>query len=217
MNLYLDGTLVRVGPPRHLKKTCTNRKMYTSLNVMVLAMPNDEVCWVDSNSYGSYHDAYVLTNSRLYQVFEVEGWRPFPGAVMTADPAYPGYLDWLVTPFPSATVDYDERRFNVCHQKSRWPCEPMFGRVKNKFRVMITGGIRFRKNGNLDQAVKVVQICFAIWNFILKQKNPNDEDDDMDECPVFAPLPGDVLVPAPQDEDLQPTNRRILNLYYRNF
>ena len=40
------------------------------------------------------------------------------------------------------------------------------------------GGIRLRKGGDLDQAIKLIQVLAALWNFILAQKNPDDEDDE---------------------------------------
>ena len=40
----------------------------------------------------------------------------------------------------------------------------------------------------MDQAIKLVQILAAIWNFILAKKNPNDDqdDDDFEEQPVLG-------------------------------
>ena len=73
--------------------------------------------------------------------------------------------------------------------------------------------MRFYKGGNLDQAVKLVQVLAAIWNFILAQNNSNDDDDDINECPSETVIP-DQDAPQPQP-NLQPTNRRILNMYFR--
>ena len=66
----------------------------------MVAAPDGEIHWVDSNDYGSYNDAFILQNGRLFQKFETEGWRPFLNAVMGGDEGFPGFLDWLVTPFP---------------------------------------------------------------------------------------------------------------------
>ena len=79
-------------------------------------------------------------------------------------------------------------------------------------RILLTGGIRFRKGGNLGQSVKLVQVLAALWNFILFVDNPNDMDDDENEV---GPLLGEDedIIPAPVHPGLQPTNIQILRLY----
>ena len=68
--------------------------------VLVVASPEGEIHWVDSNGYGSYHDSFILNNGRLFQKFENEGYRPFYRSVMLGDEGFPTFLDWLCTPFP---------------------------------------------------------------------------------------------------------------------
>jgi hypothetical protein len=46
----------------------------------------------------------VLRESSLWETFE-GGARPFPGAVILGDSAYPN-RDWLVTPFPGDEVTF---------------------------------------------------------------------------------------------------------------
>ena len=76
------------------------------------------------------------------------------------------------------------------------------------------GGIRFRKGGDLDQSIKLVQVLAALWNFILAQENPDDEDEDyQDGAPILG---GDIDQIPPQPAHLMPTNARICNRYYRN-
>ena len=83
-------------------------------------------------------------------------------------------------------------------------------------RILLNGGIRFCKGGDLRQAVKLVQLLAAIWNFILAQNNSNDEDDDMDECPEESKAPDGDEETAPQPKPtLQPSNIAILNRYFR--
>ena len=83
-------------------------------------------------------------------------------------------------------------------------------------RILLNGGIRFCKGGDLAQAVKLVQILAALWNFILAQNNSNDEDDDIDECPQESPIPdGDVETDPQPKPTLQPSNIQILNRYFR--
>ena len=83
---------------------------------------------------------------------------------------------------------------------------------------MLRGGIRFRKGGDLDQSIKLVQVLAALWNFILAQENP--EDYDCDDYYQYPPILGqdivaDDQIPA-QPAHLLPTNAQICNNYYRN-
>ncbi len=57
------------------------------------------VCMVRSNIFYYFQ---VLRESSLWDTFE-GGARPFPGAVILGDSAYPN-RDWLVTPFPGDEV-----------------------------------------------------------------------------------------------------------------
>ena len=41
----------------------------------------------------------VLKNSELYRQMELEGWRPFPGAMIGGDNDFPDKFNWLVTLF----------------------------------------------------------------------------------------------------------------------
>ena len=78
------------------------------------------------------------------------------------------------------------------------------------------GGIRFRKGGDLDQSIKLVQVLAALWNFILAQENPDDDDEDyQDGAPILGQ---DIVVDdeiPPQPAHVMPTNAHICNIYYR--
>ena len=77
------------------------------------------------------------------------------------------------------------------------------------------GGIRFRKGGDLDQSIKLVQVLAALWNFILAQENPDDEDEDyQDGAPRQDTVTDDQIPPPPAH--LLPTHAHICNRYYRN-
>ena len=81
---------------------------------------------------------------------------------------------------------------------------------------MLRGGIRFRKGGDLDQSIKLVQVLAALWNFILDQENPEDFDsDDYQDPPFGQDIVADDQIP-PQPAHLLPTNAQICNRYYRN-
>ena len=79
------------------------------------------------------------------------------------------------------------------------------------------GGIRFRKGGDLDQSIKLVQVLAALWNFILAQENPDDDDEDyQDGAPILGQdIVTDDQIPQ-QPAGLVATNTQICNNYYRN-
>ena len=87
------------------------------------------------------------------------------------------YSRWLATPFRFTTNNPREVAYNRAHCQARNRIEMLFGFVKNKFRV-IKSGIRMK---SMTNAAKLVQVIFALWNFILEHEGkPNDIDPGLD-------------------------------------
>ncbi len=92
-----------------------------------------------------------------------------------ADSAYPTFYKWLATPYRYSTQDPVQKRYNRAHARARNRIEQLFGFVKNKFRILLTG-IRMK---SMVKAAKMVQTIFGLWNFILEHEGPPlDEDID---------------------------------------
>lgn len=72
--------------------------------------------------------------------------------------------------------------------------------MKNKFRV-IKDGLRFP---DVAKCAKVVQICFALWNFILEKEN-----DPIDTSDIDGPTENDVLV-----EGRIATNKKLCDKFF---
>ena len=72
----------------------------------------------------------------------------------------------------------------------------------------------------MDQAIKLIQVLAALWNFILSKENKDDEDEDDNNDDKIAPvLGGDIVLdddapPAPAG--ILPTHQNICNLYYQH-
>ena len=104
-----------------------DRKGGHSLNVLLVAGSNGQFMFCNSRWPGSVHDSRVLRNSILYDAFQ-NGWRPFLGAVILGDSAYPSN-DWIVTPFPNPQND-NQRAFNNAHKTTRSSIERAIGVLK---------------------------------------------------------------------------------------
>ena len=83
----IDGTLIPILAPSQDEWQYVDRKGGHSLNLMAVAGPRYEFFALNCNWPGSVHDARVLRESLMFRRF-VEGWRPFPNAVLVGDSAY---------------------------------------------------------------------------------------------------------------------------------
>jgi hypothetical protein len=153
-----------VHPKVEQKLAYVNRKNFTSLNVLIVAGANGKIYYLTSNSPGSYHDSAVFKTSQLWDIMSNGDFLPFPGALILADSAYETFHPWMCTPFSDLSQDIDERRFNKTFCRARVCIEQTIGRLKNKFRCLMNGGLRFK---DLEVCAKAVQVCAALHNFIL--------------------------------------------------
>ena len=58
------------------------------------------IYYVCSNAPGSNHDSHIFKTSALFRTLMV--WRPFRGAVIGGDSAFPTRLPYLLTPYLDA-------------------------------------------------------------------------------------------------------------------
>jgi hypothetical protein len=170
----IDGCHVRVNPKKDIRVMYRNRYGTLSFNVLVLAGATGRVFYVKSNSPGSCNDNQVLKSSELWNLMESGEGIPFEGGVIAGDGAYPIYKKWLVTPFKYTTRNEEEAEFNTKYNRARGHVEQVFGRVKNKFPVLL----RELRAKDMVTCAKTIQICFAISNFIIEHEQ--GEEDDLD-------------------------------------
>ena len=105
----------------------------------------------------------------MWQAFEAEGERPFPGAVVLGDSGYP-LTNWLIPPFPG-DPDGAQGRFNKAHRKTRSFIERQFGVLKNRFFVLRTG-IRMKRPSD---ASKLVQCVMGLHNLAIRYGDHGDD------------------------------------------
>ena len=75
-----------------------NRHHNHSYNVAVVTGFNNEIYFANVNHPGSWHDSRIIKDSKLWQYFEQENKRPFDGAIILGDSAYP-LTDWMIPPY----------------------------------------------------------------------------------------------------------------------
>jgi len=190
----MDGSHIPVTPPKATEDDFVNRHHQHSINVLAVAGPSREFFYVNANYPGKCHDSHMLQESSLWRHFEA-GWRPFDGAVLLADSAYP-VKDWLLTPFRGAEEGL-QGRFNWAHRKTRMLVEQAFGVIKKRFYILATG-IRFHKMKN---ASEIIIACFVLHNLCILHGDQGEVDDTADE-------PDDGLQLAPADDQMNPANPR---------
>jgi len=127
----IDGTLINIDAPNLNEEQYIDRHGNHSINVTMVCGPNHEFYAVDANWPGSVHDARVLRNTNVFAAFE-SGWRPFPGAVLLGDSAYP-LKEWLIPPRHQNPNDETEQRFNRKHKSTRRLIECSYGILKERF------------------------------------------------------------------------------------
>ncbi len=202
MFIFTDGCHINVMPPSDYEQIHLNRKSSKSLNILVMGGASYRAYFVKSNCpgivncllrykmmqvksapynfilfffLGSYHDSHILKNSALYDFLNSADWSPMSDGCILADSAYPTHYKWLATPYRFSTQDPVQIRYNRAHCRARNRIEQLFGFVKNKWRILLTG-IRIR---DMVKASKMVQVIFGLWNFVLEHEGPpRDEDYD---------------------------------------
>ena len=65
-----------------------NRKNFYSLNVMIVSGCSHRIFTCSTNKPGSFHDARVFEESRLYNYLRTGQYLPFTNAVLLGDSAY---------------------------------------------------------------------------------------------------------------------------------
>ncbi len=153
----VDGTHVKVQPPALDEASYLNRHHTHSLNVLILSSASHNISFVSSKCPGSWHDSRVLRMSSLWETMEVQGTRPFPGAYILGDSAYP-CRPWLIPPIPETRqLTPQESRFNRNHKRTRAVVERTIGILKQRFRILLET-VRLRDMESVAVLVKALCI-----------------------------------------------------------
>ena len=128
----IDGTLINISTPMDNEEQFVDRKGNHSLNVLLVCGPDYQFVFCNSSWPGSVNDARVLRRSNIFQAFEHNNFRPFPGAVLLGDSVYP-CNDWLITPVQGSDFNEQTVAFNRAHKRTRSLIERSIGHLKLRF------------------------------------------------------------------------------------
>lgn len=126
----VDGTLIYIDAPKAEEPIYVSRNNKHAINVVVVSGPRNQFFFVSAMSPGSFHDSRALKISKLWNVWDREGWRPNDdvNSVILGDSAYP-LRQWLMPP-TVRNINANDRRlaqavpvFLRAHRKTRFIVE----------------------------------------------------------------------------------------------
>lgn len=173
----IDGTHVRIKKPSTNEHVYVNRKLFHSVNVMLVCGQDLKIFNCVARFPGGCHDAFILSSSRLGQHFEItnpEGW-------LLGDAGYP-CKTWLLTPLDNVTSE-SESNYQTCHVRTRNTIERCNGLLKQRFRCL-RNGIHFEPRN----ACVIINACVVLHNIALMHNQavpstddwPVEENEDME-------------------------------------
>lgn len=161
----IDGTHVDILPPKADENWFVNRHGNHSLNVCAVAGSNYAFHYVNARHAGRAHDSGVMLYTGLMTTFETNGYRPFPGAVLLGDSAYP-LKEWLMTPFRSTTeMTPAMRRYQTAHSLTRGVVEKAFGILKMRFRGLHSG----LRVASVIKANRIIMAACILHNMCIQE------------------------------------------------
>ncbi|XP_021958890.1 putative nuclease HARBI1 [Folsomia candida] len=179
----IDGSLIKIDSPPVNEEQYVDRNGNHSLNLMGICGPDHSFYFVSCRWPGSVHDARVLRRSSVTDRF-TNGWRPFPGAVILGDSAYP-LKSWLMPPIVEANNIPETIRYNRAHKGTRRLVECAYGIVKERFPCL--NYMRLRP----IVAAKVVMTCITSHNIASRDDFLVDLEINDDNMPNVENFPAE--------------------------
>lgn len=166
----IDGSLVTIKKPKDNEAQFIDRKGKHSLNCLFVCGPNHQFVYCNPCWPGSVHDARVLRTANIYQSFQINNFRPFPGAVLLGDSGYP-CLDWLIPPVAGDNLPFEAQEFNRAHRQTRSLVERAIGLLKIRFPVLNKMRVK-----TPEYSAEIVKACTVLHNLCIIIEG-NVEDD----------------------------------------
>ncbi|XP_048879280.1 putative nuclease HARBI1 [Brienomyrus brachyistius] len=128
----IDGTHICIITPSENEDVFVNRKRFHSINTQLVFSADYKILDIVAKWPGSTHDARILSESGLKQLFE--GHYVPVNCHLLGDSGYP-CKPWLLTPYlrpdPGPQLNY-----NKAHKKTRSVVERGIGQLKRRFHVL---------------------------------------------------------------------------------
>lgn len=122
----IDGTHVHIQAPSEHEYLYVNRKGYHSINVQIVCDRQSNIFNLVARWPGSTHDARILRESQLSNIFEAGG----VSGILLGDSGYP-LKRWLMTPIIAPRTQ-QEQRYNTIHATTRSIVERCIGVLKRR-------------------------------------------------------------------------------------
>ncbi|KAL9976574.1 hypothetical protein ACROYT_G013894 [Oculina patagonica] len=182
----IDGTHVKIAVPKNSAVDYFSRFQQHDSSIQAVADGTLKFLDVSAGNPGSIHDSRMLRNSTLYYRAEAGHILTMPvvnvnghdiGPYLVGDSAYP-ISPWLQKPFPEATRDRREIKFNRELSSARVKIECAFGCLKSRWRIL-----QKRLDSEILFSVKIAIACAVLHNFCIRMgdgwedNGPGDNDD----------------------------------------
>ncbi|XP_029917515.1 putative nuclease HARBI1 [Myripristis murdjan] len=150
----IDGTHIKIIAPSINEDVYVNRKRYHIINTQVV-FDAEYILDVVPKWPGSTHDARILNESGLKQLFE-RGFVP-PGCHLLGDKGYP-LRRWLLTPFHTPVTEV-QVNYNRAHRITRSVVERGIGQWKHRFH-SLHSEIRYSP----ERLCRIIMACATLHN-----------------------------------------------------
>lgn len=204
----IDGTHIAIFPPKIEREYLfINKKLYHSLNVLVICDSNCEILAVNSAHGGRTHDARVFRSSKIFAHLERRHREVETDSWLLGDSAYP-LLPFLMTPKLNQEEGTPGARYTDHHVRTRVAIERCFGIIKGRWRCL-------RKERSLhyrpEFATLIVNACCILHNMAIKWRIPDNEIY-LDELDLVSPMPYENI----EEECGEQIRNRIIQWYFSN-
>uniref|UniRef100_A0A452GLE3 Putative nuclease HARBI1 n=1 Tax=Gopherus agassizii TaxID=38772 RepID=A0A452GLE3_9SAUR len=162
----IDGTHIPILAPEHQGTQYINRKGYFSMVLQALVDHKGRFTNIHVGWPGRVHDARVFRNTTLFKRLQQGNYFPdqkitvgdveMP-VVILGDPAYP-LMPWLMKPY-TGSLDSSQELFNYRLSKCRMVVECAFGRLKARWRTLLT-----RSDLSQTNVPFVIAACCVLHN-----------------------------------------------------
>ncbi|XP_049893663.1 putative nuclease HARBI1 [Epinephelus moara] len=168
----IDGTHVRIIAPSEDEAIFVNRKRFHSINVQLVFSADYKILDIVAKWPGSTHDARMLSESGLRQLFE--GHYVPANCHLLGDSGYP-CKPWLLTPYLQPHQG-PQLNYNRAHKRTRAVVERGIGQMKRRFHVL-HGEVRLTP----DKVCKVIVACAILHNICKARQIAEPLEGDGDE------------------------------------
>lgn len=219
----IDGTLVYIIAPHQDEPSYVARNNRHAINVLLVSGPHHEFFFASAKCPGSFHDSRVLRVSKLWQNWELNGWRPDndENGTILGDSAYP-LRRWLMTPTirnMNASIPHLEEAVPIFlrkHRKTRFMVECAIGILKAQFPCF--NGFRMKDPKRICVAIYA---CVTLHNMQNHYRHGSYRYDDRlqgiinrePEIAVENELENRLLVDANDDNEGINVQRRLLEYF----